>query len=417
MEPLLRDGVVVVGGGQAGGRAVEAMRGAGFTGPITLVGEEAEPPYERPALSKDMLLGSDEIAWVRPADWYAQHGIALRLDTRVAAIDRAARSLRLEDGDALPYGALLLATGGRPRPLPAPGGDHPRCHPIRRLADTRALRPHLRPGAHLVVVGGGFIGLEAASAARAKGAQVTLVEAGGALMARCVPAEVGAFYAALHAGKGVDLRFNTQVARIEDDAGIPSVVLDTGERIRADAVVVGIGMVPNAELAAGAGLRVANGIVVDAFGRTEDPLIWAAGDVASRYDPRYGRHLRLESWQNAQNAAIAVARNIVGKPAPHSEVPWFWTDQHGLNMQIAGLVSDTLPWIARGTPGEGPALRLQMDGSRPVAAIGINAARDLRFIKELMLLGAEVSPQLLADPTAKLADLVRSAKRDLRPAA
>ena len=410
-------GIVVVGAGQAGGRAVEAMRAAGYAGPLTLVGEEADPPYERPSLSKEMLLGSDDVAWVRPRDWYEAEGIALRLGTKAAAIDRPARTLHLEDGAALPYHALLLATGGRPRPLPVPGADHPRCHPIRALADTRALRPYLRPGAHLVVVGAGFIGLEAASAALKQGARVTVIEATSAVMARCVPPEVGAFYADLHARHGADIRFQTQVTAIEDDAGRPVVVLGDGERLLADAVVVGIGILPNLELARDAGLAVANGVVVDAFGRTEDPSIWAAGDVASRYDARYGRPVRLESWQNAQNAAIAVARNMVGTPVPYTEVPWFWSDQHGLNMQICGMVSAGLPWITRGSLAAGTALLVQMDGDRPVSAIGINAARDLRFAKELIALDAAVPAATLADPSVKLNDLVRNLKRDLRPVA
>ncbi|MBI0537909.1 NAD(FAD)-dependent dehydrogenase [Roseomonas sp. KE2513] len=417
MDDLLKEGIVVVGAGQAGGRAVEAMRAAGFTGSLTLVGEEVDPPYERPSLSKEMLLGSDEVAWVRPREWYEAEGVTLRLGVRVSAIDRAARSLHLEDGSVLAYGALLLATGGRPRPLPVPGADHPRCHPIRALADTRALRPFLQPGAHLVVVGAGFIGLEAASAALKLGARVTVIEATAAVMARCVPLEVGSFYADLHARHGADIRFRTQVTAIEDAGGRPMVVLSGGERLEADAVVVGIGIVPNVELARDAGLSIENGIVVDAFGRTEDPFIWAAGDVASRFDPRYGRPVRLESWQNAQNAAIAVARNMIGNPVPYSEVPWFWSDQHGLNMQICGMVSSDLPWITRGSLATGTALLVQMDGDRPVAAIGMNAARDLRIVKELIALDAAVPAGRLADPALKLNDLLRNLKRDLRPVA
>ena len=417
MDEVAERGVVVVGAGQAGGRAVEAMRAAGYAGPLTLVGEEADPPYERPSLSKEMLLGSDDIAWVRPREWYEAAGITLRLGIKAAGIDREARSLRLADGSVLPYGALLLATGGRPRPLPVPGADHPRCHPIRTLADTRAVRPFLRPGAHLVVVGAGFIGLEAASAGRAQGARVTVIEATAAVMARCVPPAVGTFYADLHRRHGAEIRFGTQVQAIEDADGQPVVVLNNGERIEADAVVVGIGIVPNLELARDAGLAVQNGVAVDAFGRTEDPSIWAAGDVANRFDARYGRRVRLESWQNAQNAAIAVARNMVGSPVPYTEVPWFWSDQHGLNMQICGMVSSDLPWITRGSLEAGTALLVQVDGDRPVCAIGINATRDLRFAKELIALDAPVPAAVLADPAVKLNDLVRNLKRDLRPVA
>jgi len=408
-------GIVVVGAGQAGGRCVEALRqgGApgGFTGAITLVGEEVHLPYERPPLSKEMLAddGESRIAWVRPAAWYAENDVTCRLGAQAVAIDRAAREVVLRDGERIPYGVLVLATGARPRPLPIPGADHPACLFVRTLEDSRALLPKLAPGCHVVVIGAGFIGLEAAAAARARGAEVTVVELGALPMARCVPSEIAEWYVRLHEGHGVTFRFGASAARITDDAGRALVHLGA-ETIAADAVVIGIGVIPNTELATQAGLEVRDGIVVDARGRTADPAIYAAGDVTRHANPLLGLELRLETWQNAQNQAIAVARNILGAGKDYAELPWFWSDQFGHNLQIAGLPGANEQVVGRGVLGEGPVLRFHLQDGRMVAAIGIDAARDLRFCRELIALGAPVSADELADPTKKLADMYKSAK-------
>jgi NADPH-dependent 2,4-dienoyl-CoA reductase/sulfur reductase-like enzyme len=408
----LAHGIVVVGAGQAGGRAIEALRQGGFAGSITLVGDEPHLPYERPPISKEMLApgGEQAVAWVRPAEWYDEVDVTRRLGVRATRIDRESRALVLDDGSVLPYGVLVLATGARPRALPVPGADHPACLFVRTLEDSAMLRPVLRPGAHIVVIGAGFIGLEVAAAARNAGADVSVLEVGQLVMARGVPIEISEHYAAMHTAHGVTLHFGASTDRIEDLNGRAVVHTADAQALAADAVVIGIGVVPNTELAEAAGLDVANGIQVDAQGRTSDPAIYAAGDVTSHPNALYGQMLRLESWQNAQNQAIAVARNILGADKDYAEVPWFWSDQFGHNLQIAGLPGPGDEIVGRGILGEGAALRFHFREGRLVAAIGLDAARDLRFAKELIALGGDVPASVMADPTTKLADLLKAAR-------
>ncbi len=405
-------GVVVIGGGQAGGRAIEALRGNGFTGPISLVGTETHLPYERPPLSKEMLLdkASDRVDWVRPAAWYAEQNVDLHLDATATSIDRATHEVALQDGRKLSYDHLILTTGATPRTLRIPGGDHPRCLTIRTLEDSQALRRFLVPGARIVVIGAGFIGLEAASAARAQGCAVTVLEMGDRVMARGVPARISDIYAALHRAKEIDLRLGVAITAIAGSDDAPFVQLANGAVVHADAIVVGIGVVPNDGLAAACGLEVDGGIVVDAHGRTSDPAIYAAGDVTKHFNPFLGHSLRLESWQNAQNQAIAVARNIAGLDTAYAEVPWFWSDQHGVNMQITGLPDTDTTEIVRGDLDGCNGLLFQLTNGRLVCAIGLNAARDLRFAKQIISLGVTVDAAALADPAIKLSDLYRTLK-------
>ncbi len=405
-------GVVVIGAGQAGGRAIEALRGHGFQGPITLIGSEPHLPYERPALSKEMLLdtASETIAWVRPADWYAAENVRLLLGATATSIDRDARAVSLNNGTVVFYDTLILATGASPRALPVPGGDHPRCHTIRTLEDSRSLRTHFVPGARIVVVGAGFIGLEAAAAATSHGCAVTVLEAGSRVMARGVPPRISSLYAALHRSHGVELHFGVGITAITGPENAPVVECADGTSIPADAIVVGIGVVPEDGLAVACGLAVDGGIVVDEHGRTTDPAIYAAGDVTRHYNPLFGLSLRLESWQNAQNQAIAIARNIAGQNIVYAEVPWFWSDQYGVNMQITGLPTPGATTIERGDIDGFNGLLLEMTGNRLVCAIGLNATRDLRFAKQIISLGVDVDPAKLADPGVKLADLLRELK-------
>jgi len=410
--------VVIIGAGQAGGRAAEALRQGGHTGPITIVGDEVHPPYERPSLSKEFLAAAspETIAWIRPAAWYAENGITVIVGRKAVRIDRSAKTVALDDGTTLPYGALVLATGTRPRLIPIEGADHPRVMYLRTIDDSRKLFPQLQPGARVVVIGAGFIGLEVAAAALARGTAVTVLEVADRPMARGVPALVGAFYADLHRTKGIDLRFGASVKRITDSNGRAAVELGSGETIEADAVVVGIGVIPNVELAEEAGLAVDNGILVDAYGRTSDPDIYAAGDVTNHLNPRLGRRIRLESWQNAQNQAIAVARNILGAEAEYAEVPWFWSDQFGLNLQITGVPEAEDEVIRRGDLGTGPVVFFHLRGGKLVAAIGIDSARDIRFAKEIIVLGGAVDPGELADPAIGLANIHRALKQAAKAA-
>ena len=410
--------VVIVGAGQAGGRAAEALRHNGHTAPVIVLGDEPHPPYERPTLSKEFLKEADprHIAWVRPAEWFEQAGVSLRGGCRVRRIDRAGHAVELDDGGSVSYGTLILATGTRPRALTLPGADHPRVGALRTIDDSRRLGQLLQPGAHIVVIGAGFIGMEVAATARQRGCGVTVLELADLPMARAVPPLLGRFYAGLHRGRGVDLRTGVRVIGIADHGGRAVVETDGGALAPADAVVVGIGVLPNIELAREAGLEVDNGIVVDEYGRTTDPDVYAAGDVSSHYNPLLGRHVRLESWQNAQNQAISVARNILGANLPYAEVPWFWSDQYEFNLQIAGLPHPGDEVVARGSAGEGPAVYFHLRGGRLAAAAGVNASREVRFGKEIIALGKPVNAAELADPALPLPTLLNNLRRSAQPA-
>ncbi len=353
LQSALTDGVVIIGASQAGARAAEALRNQGFAGPVTLLGDEVELPYERPSLSKEMLIdpGKETIAWVQKQEFYQAKDITLRTGVAAKAIDRAARQVALSDGSSLGYGALILATGARARHVNVPGATAETCHYVRTLEDSRRLRDKLIPGAHVVVIGAGFIGLEVAAAAIKRGCAATVVELATAPLGRVMPATIGSFYESYHTAQGVKFRFNTQLAAIESRNGGLVVATATGEEIPADVIVAGIGVIPNAELAADAGLAVDRGVVVDEYGATEDPLVFAVGDVSRHFNPRFNRHILLESWQNAQNQAIAVAKNLAHPEAraPYAEVPWFWSDQYDLNLQMYGLSEIDSVAVRRGS--------------------------------------------------------------------
>jgi NADPH-dependent 2,4-dienoyl-CoA reductase/sulfur reductase-like enzyme len=410
--------VVIIGSGQSGGRAAEALRLGGHAGPVTLIGDESHPPYERPALSKEFLNDAslERIAWVRPAAWYAESRITLLRGRKAMCIDRAQGAVELDDHTRTPYQTLILTTGTRARPLVLEGADHPRVSYLRTIEDSQRLQRCLGEGARIVVIGAGFIGMEVAAAAAARRCAVTVLELADSPMARGVPPLLGAFYADLHRERGVDLRTSTGVRRITDDNGRALVHTDNGDAFPADAVVVGIGVVPNVELAASAGLEIENGIAVDEYGRTTDPRIYSAGDVSSHFNPLLGRRVRLESWQNAQNQAIAVARNILGAAKPYAEVPWFWSDQFDLNLQIAGIPQPEDEVIRRGVLGRGPVVFFHLRGGKLAAAIGINSARDVRFGKEIIALGGAVSAAELADTSIGLAGILSALKRSAKAA-
>lgn len=400
-------GMVIVGAGEAGARAATALREEGWDGPVTLVGAEVHAPYERPPLSKAALLTEAEPAatTVLDHDRAAVLGIDMVLGTEVTAIDRAARAVVLADGRTLPYSRLLLATGARPRRLTLPG--HEQALYLRRFDDALALRPLLRPGARLAVIGGGFIGLELAAAAVARGCAVTLIEAQPRILMRGVPAEIAAVIADRHRTAGVDLRTGIGIDRIEPDA----VVLADGSRIAADAVIAGIGAVPETALAEAAGLAVDNGIAVDATLATADPDIFAAGDCAACAHPLYaGRRIRLEAWRNAQDQGALAARNMLGRGEAIGAVPWFWSDQYELTLQIAGLADEGRTTVAR-DPGDGALLlfHLAADG-RLVAASGVGSlgkiAREIRLAEMLIGQRAAPEPAALASPAIKLKTLL-----------
>lgn len=398
---------VIAGAGQAGGRAAEAMRRAGFDGRIVMVGEEHHVPYERPPLSKELLTTdqSFEKTYLNPAAFYAEQNIELRLGAKVEGIDAKAHRVVLGDGEALAYDKLLLSTGARARRLELAGAVLGGVHYLRSIEDSLAIKNELVAGASIVVIGGGYVGLEVAAGARTNGCEVTVIEIEDVLLARVTDRAVGRLYADLHRCRGTDVRTGVTAERFEGGGRIERVVCSDGSAFDADAVIVGVGIIPNAELAVAAGLAVENGILVDEFGATSEPDIYAAGDVANHPNPVLGHRLRLESWQNAQNQAIAVARNMCGARAPYAEVPWFWSDQFDVNLQMAGA---PLKWdrlVYRGDPASGRFMVFYMDKDRVVAANAFNLGREVRLAKKLIETRKAVADADLADENTRLKDL------------
>jgi NADPH-dependent 2,4-dienoyl-CoA reductase/sulfur reductase-like enzyme len=398
--------VVIVGAGQAGRRCAEALRDLDPVAEILLLGEEPHPPYDRPPLSKAVLLGADpgNGLFVRALEFYAARRIALRTGTRVAAIEPAARRVVTEAGERIGYDALILATGARARRLAVPGAEDPRVLTLRTLDDAAALRARLLARPRVAVVGGGLIGLEVAAAARRLGCAVTVLEAAERLMARCVPPAVSDLVAALHRAQGVTLHLGQALRAIEPRPG--GLVLDAGAvRVEAELVVAGIGGVPNTALAEAAGLVVQDGILTDAQGRSSAEGIYAAGEVARFPHPFLGRAARLESWQVAQNQPAAVARALRGEAVLYDEIPWIWTDQFDWNLQVLGDPDPAFELVRR-PAGEGRATFLALDpGGRVRGAVLLNNGREATPCRRLIAAGKAVDRARLADPEVPLRQL------------
>lgn len=402
------DTIVIVGAGQAGGWAAQTLRKEGFTGRLVLIGDELHPPHERPPLSKAVLAGKAEphSLWLQKPDAFAALALDWRPGTKVVGLDRQAKRVTLADGQSLAYDKLILCSGGRARRLPIPGADAPGVHTLRTVDDALALAPKLQPGRAVVVIGGGWIGLEVAATARQKGADVTVVEAQRRLCERTVPAEVSAHLLALHQRHGTQVLLGCGVERIvrQDDGRLRLTLSDGSER-EADAIVVGIGLVPNDDLARDAGRACDGGVLVDAACRSADPDILAAGDVAVAENPWAGRRLRLESWQNAQAQGIAAARSALGLPVDDAPLPWFWSDQYGMNLQIYGMAKAGQQVVVRGAPGSDSFVLFYLEAGVVQAAIGPNAARDLRFARRLIEQQRPVDAQRLADTATAMSKL------------
>lgn len=392
--------IVIVGAGQAGGWAAHTLRSEGFAGRITLLGEEPHRPYERPPLSKAVLLGEAEPQSTQLSKPEAFDALALDWwpDTRVSRIDRAARRVELAQGGAVAYDKLILCTGGRARMLSTPGAHLPNVHTLRTLDDAKALGAALQPGRRIVVVGGGWIGLEVAASARKRGAQATVIEAQSRLCERTVSEDVSTYLLGLHWAHGTEVLLQAQVRAFHQQGdGRLAVELVDGRSVPADAIVLGVGLVANDELAREAGLECDNGVLVDAGCRTSDADIFAAGDVAVTPNPWAGRSMRLESWQNAQEQGMAAARAALGQRVDYRILPWFWSDQYGSNLQIYGMPSRTDSIVRRGDPTSGSFLLFYLDGNVVRAAVGVNAARDLRFARRLIAQRKPVDPGVLSD--------------------
>ncbi len=411
-----RQAMVIVGAGHAGGRAALALRDAGWTGPVVLVGDEPEPPYERPPLSKGVLLGEPFTATLAPPSRYAEAGIEWLAGRRATCIDRAAGEVLLDDGRRLPYHALLLATGGRARRLDVPGANLEGVCTLRTLADASALAARLTPHARLVVIGGGFIGLEVAASARTRGCSVSVLEAAPRLLGRAVPEPIAAHVEALHAGRGVTVRLGVAPVGFERVGAALQVRLADGGSIEADTVVVGIGIVPNCELAERAGLACGDGsgIVVDAHLRTTDPRIFAAGDVARFTSLASGRPMRLESWHNAEDHARVAAVNMAGGSAMVGTTPWFWSDQYDHQLQIAGDPS-LATQLATRTLADAAQLHFHLDADGGIAGVSgfgptSALAKEFKLARTLFEHGVRADAATLADPAIKLKALLAASR-------
>ena len=392
--------IVIIGAGQAGGWAAQTLRKEGFAGRLVLIGDELHPPHERPPLSKAVLAGeaAPESTQLTKPEAFEALALEWRRGARVARIDRVAKRLELAGGETLANDKLILCTGGRARTLSVPGADSAAVYALRRIDDALALAPMLEPNRRVVVIGGGWIGLEVAATARKKGADVVVVEAQRRLCERTVPPEISEHLLALHRSHGVRVILGASVADIASNADGRSVVtLADSQTLECDAIVAGVGLVPNDELAREAGLECDGGVVVDSQCRTSDPDILAAGDVAVTPNPWAGRRLRLESWQNAQEQGIAAARSALGLPVDYQPLPWFWSDQYGMNLQIYGVPLPSHRVVVRGVPGSESFVLLYLDGDVVKAALGPNCAKDLRFARRLIEQRKPIDPQRLGD--------------------
>lgn len=397
--------VVIVGAGQGGFQVAASLREHGFAGRIVLIGDEPGLPYQRPPLSKTYITGatSAEGLLLRHAPFYAQHAIDYRAPERAVAIDRAHRRVRLASGEDVAYDHLVLATGARDRPLPVPGADLDGVMRLRTLAEAEALRQRLGAVREVVVVGAGFIGLEFAAVAAKLGKRVHVIEMAQRPMARAVSPEISEYFHAAHARTGASILFSAAVTRITGEAGrVTGVETGDGLRLPADLVLLGIGVVPNVELAAAADLAVENGIVVDERLLTVDPAISAIGDCAaypSRFAP--GR-VRLESVQNAVDQARCVAARLVGRPAPYAAVPWFWSDQGDLRLQMVGLTAGHDTAVLRGEVAEGRFSVFCFKGGRLIGIESVNRPADHMVGRRLLAGEPDLTPEQAADPAFDL---------------
>ncbi len=400
--------IVILGAGHAGGSVAAFLRQYGHTGPIAIIGDEPVLPYQRPPLSKAWLKGEagEDDLQLRPPSFYEEASVEVRLGVRATAIDREAHTVALSDGSSLAYGKLILAMGARARPLPAPGTDLAGVYVLRTAADAEALKSELTPGRRLMIVGGGYVGLEVAASGRALGAEVTVIEREPRLLARVAGEALSGFFHGYHGARGVRFVLGGSVSAIEGEGGkVSAVVLDHGERLPCDVVLVGVGAIPNQELAQAAGLACQDGVVVDGQARTDDPDIYAIGDLTRRPLPLYNRAFRLESVPSALEQAKQAAADITGFKPPPPEVPWFWSDQYDLKLQIAGLPFDVDHLIVRGDPLSAKFAVFHMSGDLIQAVEAVNSPAE--FMGGRLLIGARrpVSREKLADPAISMKEV------------
>lgn len=399
--------IVVIGAGQAGASLVAKLRNSGFDGDITLMGAEPAPPYQRPPLSKAYLLGQMELErlYLRPESFYSENNITLRLDTRVDAIDAASREVVIGD-ERVPYDQLALTTGSAPRHLPAAiGGTLEGVHVVRALEDVDRMAAEFAQDRRVLIIGGGYIGLEAASVAAKKGLGVTLVEMADRILQRVAAPETSDYFRTLHRAHGVDIREGVGLDRLTGDGRVTGAVLSDGSSLDVDFAVVGVGISPCTSLAEAAGLEIDNGIKTDAQGRTSDPAIWAAGDCASF--PYRGTRIRLESVPNAIDQAEVVARNMMGENVKYVAKPWFWSDQYEVKLQIAGLNAGYDNIVSRTGEHEGSMSFWYYQGDTLLAVDAMNDPRAYMIGKRLIEGSKSPDKAIIADPTADLKPLLK----------
>ena len=397
---------VTVGAGQAAAVAARTLRRRGFDGRIVLVGDEPHTPYQRPPLSKEFLSGTDtlESLQILPEKWLADNDVEIRTGAEVTRVDPGSRRVELASGAPIEADAVLFATGGRPRRLPVPGPRPDLVHCLRTVDDAIALQRSLTPGGRLAIIGAGFVGLETAATARGLGAEVTVLEAAAVPLANVIGARLGAELMRIHRDHGVDVRTGVTVEQLSTTA--EGVVVDCADagRLEADAVLIGIGIVPNTEVAAASGLQVRDGIVVDAQGRASTPHIYAAGDVAQRYSARAGGHVRLEHFDNANRQGAAVANAMLGRDAVNDDAPWFWSDQYDHNLQLLGAATTDL--VIRGNPDENDFSAFYLDDGLLRGVFTADRGEDVMVGREL--LGRSIERAVLADEDTDLWDLVET---------
>jgi 3-phenylpropionate/trans-cinnamate dioxygenase ferredoxin reductase subunit len=402
---------VIVGAGLAGGGAAATLREEGFDGRLVLTGAEPQPPYERPPLSKEYLRGESSFEQVlfQPPDFYADNDIETRFGDRVTRVDAAEKVVELDHGERVAYDALLVATGGQNRRIPIPGIDLEGIYGLRTVADSDRIHAEISPGRRAVVVGMGLIGLEVAASLRQSGVEVAVVDRNTVPLRRVLGEEIGRVIGEIHRDHGAELIFEDKVVAFEGAERVERVTTQRGRRIECDFVVVGVGIEPAAELLAGTGVEIDNGVVVDEYLRTGVEGIHAAGDVANHYHPVFKRHIRVEHWQNALKQGPAAARNMLGENEPYGEIPWFWSDQYEHNLQYAGFHSEWDELVVRGSTEERNFVAFYRKDERVLAAVAINGGRDLRRSIPLIKAQEEVAAATLGDLDVDLRTLAGAA--------
>jgi 3-phenylpropionate/trans-cinnamate dioxygenase ferredoxin reductase component len=402
---------LIVGASLAGAKAAETLRAEGFDGPLILIGDETEPPYERPPLSKDYLLGKAEreTIYVHPRQWYADHDVDLRLGVTVTGIHPSANEVTLADGSRVGYAKLLLATGSSPRRLTVPGAGLNGVLYLRRVSDSETIKAAFKGASRVAVIGGGWIGLETAAAARAAGVEVTVLETAELPLLRVLGRQVAQIFASLHREHGVDLRCSVQVAEITGSGGrADGVLLTGGSHIQADTIIVGVGIIPNVQLASAAGLQTGNGICTDAQLRSSDPDIYAAGDVANALHPLLGKHIRVEHWANALHQPQVAAKAMLGQDVAYDRMPYFFTDQYDLGMEYSGYVEpggyDEV--VFRGDPSQREFIAFWLGaGGRVLAGMNVNIWDTSDAIQSLVRAGQPADKNALRDPDTPMESL------------